>query len=46
MWLRLVATAGALGLMIPGLMTDAVGVVVLAGVYFLQKKKADAEKAS
>ena len=46
MWLRLVATAGALGLMIPGLMTDAVGVVVLAAVYFLQKKKADAEKAS
>ncbi|MBQ9763743.1 MAG: TRAP transporter permease [Phascolarctobacterium sp.] len=45
MWLRLVATAGALGLMIPGLMTDAVGVVVLAIVYFLQKKKADTEKA-
>ena len=46
MWLRLVATAGALGLMIPGLMTDAVGVVVLAGVYFLQKKKAASEAAA
>ena len=46
LWLRLVATAGALGLMIPGLMTDAVGVVVLALTYFVQKKKEAAEKAS
>ena len=45
-WLRLVVLAGALGLMIPGAMTDAIGVVVLALVYFVQKKKANAEKTS
>ncbi len=46
LWLRLVVLAGALGLMIPGLLTDAVGVVVLAGTYFIQKRKEAAEKAS
>ena len=46
LWLRLVVLAGALGLMIPGLLTDAVGVVVLALTYFVQKKREAAEKAS
>ena len=46
LWLRLVVLAGALGLMIPGAMTDAIGVVVLAAVYFIQKRKEAAEKAS
>lgn len=45
-WVRLIALAGALGLMIPGVMTDAVGVVVLAAVYFLQKRREAAEKVS
>ena len=41
-WMRLVIAVGALSLMKPGLETDAVGIVLLAALYFLQSKKAKA----
>ncbi len=41
-WFRIVILAGALGLMQPGLMTDAIGIATLAAVYFVQSKKAKA----
>ena len=43
-WLRAVVTVGALSLMHPGMMTDVVGVVVLAAVWFIQKGKAKAHE--
>ena len=39
LWLRLVATVGALGLLHPGWQTDIVGAVVLLAVIFIQKQK-------
>ena len=42
MWLRAIVTVGALGLMMPGIMTDAVGAACLVGLWFLQKQKAKA----
>lgn len=45
-WLRIVTLAGALGLMQPGLLTDAVGIATLAVVFFIQKKKEASLKAS
>lgn len=39
LWLRAVATIGALALMHPDMTTDAIGVVALAAVFFLQKNK-------
>lgn len=45
-WLRIVTLAGALGLMQPGLLTDAVGIATLALVFFIQKKKEASLKAS
>jgi len=44
--LRIVAMAGALGLMIPGLKSDLVGLAVLVGLHLLQSKKAKRAKAS
>lgn len=44
-WLRIVITIGALSLMKPGLETDIVGMVMLVALYFIQSKKAKAEKA-
>lgn len=43
-WLRIVITIGALSLMKPGLETDIVGMVMLVALYFIQSKKAKAEK--
>lgn len=40
MYLRLVAFAGALGLLIPGSMTDAGGIAVLVLIYVIQTAKA------
>ncbi|MBQ8417970.1 MAG: TRAP transporter permease [Phascolarctobacterium sp.] len=45
-WLRIVTLAGALGLMQPGLLTDAVGIATLAVVFFIQKKKEASLKTS
>lgn len=42
MWLRAIVTVGALGLMMPGIMTDAIGAACLVGLWFLQKQKAKA----
>lgn len=39
LWLRAVATIGALALMHPDMISDAVGLVVLVGLVFLQKNK-------
>ncbi len=39
-WLRLIAAAGSLLLIKPGMETDAIGLAVLLVVLFLQKKKA------
>ncbi len=44
-WLRLIAAAGSLLLIKPGMETDAVGLGVLLLVLFLQKKKAAAAAA-
>ena len=44
-WLRLVIAVGALSLMKPGLETDAIGIAMLALLYFLQAKKAKASAA-
>lgn len=45
LWLRVIVLAGALGLMYPGAVTDAIGVGVFALLYFVQKKKEKALKA-
>ena len=45
-WLRVIAAAGALLLMKPGLETDVIGIAVLALVLFLQKKRQKAEEKS
>ena len=42
MWLRAIVTVGALGLMMPGIITDAVGAACLVGLWFMQKQKAKA----
>lgn len=39
LWLRIIVLAGSLGLMYPGIVTDAVGVTVCAILYMIQKKK-------
>lgn len=39
LWLRIIVLAGSLGLMYPGIVTDAVGVTVCAVLYMIQKKK-------
>lgn len=39
LWLRGIVLAGSLGLMYPGIVTDAVGVTVCAVLYIIQKKK-------
>ena len=44
-WLRLIAAAGSLLLIKPGMETDAIGLAVLLIVLFLQKKKAKAAVA-
>ena len=44
-WLRLIAAAGSLLLIKPGMETDAIGLAVLLIVLFLQKKKAKASVA-
>lgn len=44
-WLRIVAAAGSLLLIKPGMETDAIGLAVLLIVLFLQKKKAKAAVA-
>ena len=44
-WLRIVAAAGSLLLIKPGMETDAIGLAVLLIVLFLQKKKAKASVA-
>lgn len=46
MWLRAVATIGALMLIKPGLDTDIIGIVVMAVLYFLQRKKASSAAAA
>lgn len=46
LWLRAIVLAGALGLMYPGAVTDAIGVGVFAVLYFFQKKKEKALKAA
>lgn len=46
LWLRAIVLAGALGLMYPGAITDAIGVGVLAVLYFVQKKKEKAIKSA
>ena len=46
MWLRAVATIGALMLIKPGLDTDIIGIVVMAVLYFLQRKKASSAAAN
>ena len=45
MWLRAIITIGALGLMNPGVETDAIGIGLLALLIFLQSKKAKALEA-
>ena len=40
LWLRAIVTVGALGLMMPGVMTDAVGAACLVGLWFIQSQKA------
>ena len=45
-WLRLVILVGALGLMNPGMITDAVGIAVCVLLFFIQKKKEKALKAA
>lgn len=44
LWLRAIVLAGALGLMYPGVITDAIGVGVFALLYIIQKKKEKALK--
>ncbi len=39
LWLRIIVLVGSLGLMYPGATTDIAGVVVLAILYVIQKKK-------
>ncbi len=39
LWLRIIVLAGALGLMHPAAVTDVIGVVILAVLYVIQKKK-------
>jgi len=39
-WLRVIAMAGALSLLIPGLMTDAIGLSALVSVYVIQNIRA------
>lgn len=46
LWLRVIVLAGSLGLMYPGIVTDAVGVTVCAVLYLMQKKKEKALKAA
>jgi len=46
LWLRAVALAGALNLLVPGLRSDLIGISVLAFVHFIQAKKAGREVAS
>ncbi|MDY5045284.1 TRAP transporter permease [Phascolarctobacterium sp.] len=45
-WLRLVILVGALGLMNPGMVTDAVGIACCIVLFFIQKKKEKALKAA
>ena len=45
-WLRLVILVGALGLMNPGMVTDAVGIACCVVLFFIQKKKEKALKAA
>ncbi len=46
LWVRAVALAGALNLLVPGLRSDLIGISVLAFVHFIQAKKAGREVAS
>lgn len=46
LWLRIIVLAGSLGLMYPGIVTDAVGVAVCAVLYLIQKKKEKSLKAA
>ncbi len=39
-WLRVIAMAGALSLLVPGLMTDAIGLTALIAVYVIQNYRA------
>jgi TRAP-type uncharacterized transport system fused permease subunit len=39
MWLRAISLAGALGLLIPGILTDTIGFSVLLLVHFFQTSK-------
>jgi TRAP-type uncharacterized transport system fused permease subunit len=43
-WLRLVALIGALSLMVPGTVSDIVGLGVLVGIFLLQTAKAKLSK--
>lgn len=45
-WLRLVILVGALGLMNPGMVTDAVGIACCIVLFFIQKKKEKALKVA
>ncbi|HRV71919.1 MAG TPA: TRAP transporter permease [Thermovirgaceae bacterium] len=40
LWLRAVAVAGALNLLVPGIYSDAIGFAVLAGIHIIQVRKA------
>ena len=42
LWLRAIVTVGALGLMMPGMITDAVGAACLVALWFMQNQKAKA----
>ena len=42
LWLRAIVTVGALGLMMPGMITDAVGAACLVALWFVQNQKAKA----
>ena len=46
LWLRAVILVGALGLMNPGMVTDAVGIACCVVLFFIQKKKEKALKAA
>ena len=46
LWLRAVILVGALGLMNPGMVTDAVGIACCVVLFFIQKKKKKALKAA
>jgi TRAP transporter 4TM/12TM fusion protein len=42
-WKRVIALGGALGLLIPGWQTDAIGLIILIGIHILQVRKAKKE---